>query len=75
MFDERAESPAGKIIGMAVGAIILGTVGWTGLQQIFAANTTGVDATVITLGTTVVGIVIAIGFMILFLKEAGLKIK
>ncbi len=69
------ESPAGKIIGMSVGAIILATVGWTGLQQIFSANTTGVDSTVVTLGTTVVGIVIAIGFMILFLREAGLKVR
>ena len=68
-------SPAGKIIGMAIGAIILGTVGWTGIQQIFAANTTGVDSTVVTLGTTVVGIVIAIGFLILFLSEAGLEIQ
>lgn len=66
-------NPASKIVGMAVGSIMLGTVGWTGLQQIFAANTTGVDSTVVTLGTTVIGIVIAIGFMILFLKEAGLK--
>ena len=65
----------GKIIGMAIGAILLGTVGMTGLQQLFAANTSGIDATVVTLVTTVVGIVIAIGFMVLFLKQAGLKVS
>lgn len=69
------QSPAGKIIGMSIASILLGTVGWTGIQQIFAANTTGVDDTVVLLGTTVVGIVIAIAFMILFLKQAGLKIN
>ena len=65
----------GKIIGMAIGAILLGTVGMTGLQQLFLANTSGIDTTVVTLVTTVVGIVIAIGFMVLFLKQAGLKVS
>lgn len=66
-------NPGSKIVRMSIGAIILGTVGWTGIQQIFAANTTNVPDVVVTIGTTVVGIVIGIGFMLLFLREAGMK--
>ena len=69
------ESPAGKIIGMAIGAIMLATIGMTALQQLFAANVSGIDATVVQLVQTVVGIVIAIGFMVLFLKQGGIKIS
>jgi len=70
----RAKSPSGKIVGISVAAIIFATIGWTAIQQIFAANTTGVDAVVVTLGTTLVGIIIGIAVVVMFLKEAGIDI-
>ena len=70
----ESQGVAGKIVGMAIGAIMLSTVGMTAIQQLFAANTTGIDATVVTLVQTVVAIVIGIGFMVLFLKQGGIKV-
>lgn len=69
-----SRSPSGKIIGIAIAALIFATLGWTALQTLFAANTTGVDATVIVIGTTLVGMIIGIAVMVMFLKEAGIDL-
>ena len=69
-----AKSPSGAIVGMAIGLIILATIGITAMQILFAANTSGIDASVVTLITTVVGIVFAVGIVVLFLKYAGIQL-
>ncbi|RLG25510.1 hypothetical protein DRN85_05675 [Methanosarcinales archaeon] len=68
----KRTSVTNKIVGISIGAIMLATLGWTAFQQIFAANTTDVDPTVVILGTTTLSIIIAIAYMKLFLDEAGL---
>ena len=70
----KSSSPSGKIIGISIAALIFATLGWTAIQQLFAANTTGVDAVVITIGTTLVGMIIGIAILVMFLKEAGIDI-
>ena len=69
-----AKSPSGKIIGISIAALIFSTLGWTAIQQIFAANTSGVDTVVVTLGTTLVGMIIGIAVVVMFLREAGIEI-
>lgn len=69
-----AKSPSGAIVGMSIGLIILATIGITAMQILFNATTTGIDASVVTLITTVVGIVFAVGIVVLFLKYAGIDI-
>ena len=70
-----SSNPTGAIVGLSIGAIMVATLGMTAFQQLFAANTTGVDATVVLLAQTVVGIVIGVAFIILFLRHAGIKIS
>jgi len=68
------KSPAGAIVGMSIGLIILSTIGITAMQLLFNATTTGIDASVVTLITTVVGIVFAVGVVVLFLKYSGIEL-
>lgn len=70
---KTSRSPAGAIVGMSVALIILATIGITAMQLLFNATTTGIDASVVTLITTVVGIVFAVGIVVLFLKYAGIE--
>ena len=67
-------SPAGAVVGISVAAYIFAYVGWPAINAIFAANTTGVDTGVKTLGTTVVGIAISLAAVLIFLKTTGLEI-
>ena len=67
-------SAAGIVVGISIAAYIFAYVAWPALNAIFAANTTGVDSGVKTLGTTVVGIAIALAAVIVFLKSTGIEI-
>ena len=73
MAKAKAKSPAGSIVGMSIALIILSTIGITAMQLLFNATTTGIDASVVTLITTVVGIVFAVAVVVLFLKYAGIE--
>lgn len=69
-----SRSPSGRIIGIAIAALIFATLGWTAIQTIFAANTSGVDSTVVVIGTTLIGMIIGIAVMVMFLKEADIEL-
>lgn len=69
----KAKSPAGSIVGMSIALIILSTIGITAMQLLFNATMTGIDASVVTLITTVVGIVFAVAVVVVFLKYAGIE--
>jgi len=66
-------SSAGKIINMSIAGFIFASVGAAALLAIADINTSGLDAsTVVLLG--VVTIAFVLGVVILFLKDAGVKI-
>lgn len=67
-------SASGKIVNMSIAGIIFSTVGATSLLQLANMNTTGMSSTnVVLLG--VVTIAFILGGVVLFLKEAGIKIS
>lgn len=64
---------SGKIISMSIAGFIFASVGASALLQLANINTSGMDAsTIVLLG--VVTIAFVLGAVILFLKEAGVKI-
>ena len=71
----KKEGAGGDVVGLAIGAILLGTVGMQALNLLFNADTTGLDPIVITLITTVTGLIIAIGFLAIFMKKVGVKVE
>lgn len=64
---------SGKIVNMAIGGFIFATVGASALVQLANINTTGMDASTIIL-VGVIPIAFILGAVVLFLKEAGVKI-
>ncbi|WMW24345.1 hypothetical protein RE474_09610 [Methanolobus sediminis] len=69
-----ASNASGKIINMSIAGFIFASVGAAALVQIANINTSGFDAsTVILVG--VITIAFVLGIIILFLKEAGIKIN
>lgn len=60
----------GKIVGLGVGAILLGTIFIEGVRLLAAANTTNLTATEITL-LGVLGLILFVGAVWLVLEYAG----
>jgi len=61
---------AGYIFGISLGIYFFAYVAIPALVELFGANTTGIDAAVATLITTVVGIAVAAGAILSFLPSS-----
>ncbi|WMW26481.1 hypothetical protein RE474_13815 (plasmid) [Methanolobus sediminis] len=69
-----SSNASGKIVNMSIAGFIFASVGASALVQIANVNTSGMDAsTVILVG--VITIAFVLGIIILFLREAGIKVN
>ena len=66
-------SASGKIVNMSIAGFIFATIGVGALLQLVNMNTSGMDTTQIIL-IGVIPIAFILGGVVLFLREAGIKI-